>query len=202
MSALAKPSLLVLLAGVAGLAGVSNALAAAGGAPAGQTRLGAAVEREIAQRDRDARARDRALDLREQAARAAAARLAGRVQASPAANPAATPATGAAPTPATPAPGPGRMRTNEASEPAPQPQYDQLARIYQAMKPKQAAPVFEQLSLEVQIAVARRMRERATALLLAQMQPANAARLSMALAGRRAAGDNPAQAGRALASTR
>lgn len=198
MSALAKPSLLVLLAGVAGLAGVSNALAAAGGAPAEQTRLGAAVEREIAQRDRDARARDRALDLREQAARAAAARLAGRVTAAPAASATAAPM----PTPATPAPGPARLRTAQASEPAPQPQYDQLARIYQAMKPKQAAPVFEQLSLEVQIAVARRMRERATALLLAQMQPANAARLSMALAGRRAAGDNPAQAGRALASTR
>ena len=198
MSALAKPSLLVLLAGVAGLAGVSNALAAAGGAPAGQTRLGAAVEREIAQRDRDARARDRALDLREQAARAAAARLAGRVTAAPAASATAAPM----PTPATLAPGPARLRTAQAREPAPQPQYDQLARIYQAMKPKQAAPVFEQLSLEVQIAVARRMRERATALLLAQMQPANAARLSMALAGRRAAGDNPAQAGRALASTR
>lgn len=198
MSALAKPSLLVLLAGVAGLAGVSNALAAAGGAPAEQTRLGAAVEREIAQRDRDARARERALDLREQAARAAAARLAGRVTAAPAASATAAPV----PTPATPAPGPARLRTAQASEPAPQPQYDQLARIYQAMKPKQAAPVFEQLSLEVQIAVARRMRERATALLLAQMQPANAARLSMALAGRRAAGDNPAQAGRALASTR
>ncbi|WP_010410974.1 magnesium transporter MgtE N-terminal domain-containing protein [Citromicrobium sp. JLT1363] len=52
------------------------------------------------------------------------------------------------------------------------------------MKPKQAAPVFEQLDIDVQIAVARKMRERSTAQILAAMTPQGAARLSMALAGK------------------
>ena len=61
-------------------------------------------------------------------------------------------------------------------------QYDSLARIYQAMKPARAAIVFEQLDMDVQMQVARRMRDRSTGMILAAMTPRGAAALSMALA--------------------
>ena len=52
------------------------------------------------------------------------------------------------------------------------------------MKPAKAAPVFEQLDLEVQYLVAKKMRERSAALLLAAMSPDAAAELSRRMAGR------------------
>ncbi|MCH4152623.1 MAG: hypothetical protein LKF30_11865 [Sphingobium sp.] len=135
--------------------------------PPPDTRMGAMVADDLAKRDAAARARARAVDLQEQAAKAAAARLqsALKAEAPPAANPAApAPAAGAAP-----------------SQPD---QFDTLARIYQAMKPAKAAPVFEQLDLEVQYLVAKKMRERSAALLMGAMSPEGAARLSMRMAGR------------------
>ena len=102
-----------------------------------------------------------ALDLREQAARAAEARLTTQMQTRP----------------------PADSRANARPDPQ-EDQFDSLARIYQAMKPAKAAKVFEQLDLEVQLGVAKRMRDRSTAMLLAAMTPEGAARLSMALAGR------------------
>jgi flagellar motility protein MotE (MotC chaperone) len=66
------------------------------------------------------------------------------------------------------------------------PHFDELARIYQAMKPKAAAVVFEQLAMDVQVEVAQRMRERATAGILAAMSPKGAAALTMAMARRQA----------------
>lgn len=162
-----KPSLLMLTAATAALAIVANAVDAAApstkGAP--QTRLGSAIETDLGARDASAAQRNRALDVREQAARAAEARLqadiAARQQASPSAEKAA-----------------------DAGAEATGQQYDNLARIYQAMKPARAAIIFEQLDMEVQMQVAQRMRERSTAMILAAMTPKGAATLSMALAHR------------------
>ncbi|MDB5670946.1 MAG: signal peptide protein, partial [Alphaproteobacteria bacterium] len=55
-------------------------------------------------------------------------------------------------------------------------------RIYQSMKPAKAAIVFEQLAMDVQMQVAKRMRDRSTAMIMAAMTPNGAASLSMALA--------------------
>jgi len=52
------------------------------------------------------------------------------------------------------------------------------------MRPKSAAVVFEQLAMDVQVEVAERMRERSTALILANMTPRGAAALTMAMARR------------------
>ena len=161
-----RPSLLLMTAAASALAVVANAATLA--APDAQdkapkTRLGSSIEQDLNARDAEAARRKRALDLREQAAKAAEARLQADMQARQ--QQAATAA----------APGAGPAEPPEA-------QFDELARIYQAMKPKAAAMVFEQLDMEVQMKVAQRMRERSTAMILAAMTPKGAAALSMALA--------------------
>ena len=162
-----RPSLLLMTAAVSALAVVANAATLA--APEAQekapkTRLGNSIEQDLNARDAEAARRKRALDLREQAAKAAEARLQAEMQArqQQAVADAATPGGGPA-------------------EP-PEAQFDELARIYQAMKPKAAAVVFEQLDMEVQMKVAQRMRERSTAMIMAAMTPKGAAARSMALA--------------------
>lgn len=165
----AKPSLLMLTAIAAALSTVANAVAASGPADeqaAPKTRLGAAIEDDLGARDAAAARRTRALDTREQAARAAEARLQADLEARQKKEEAAAKAGGAA--------GGG----------APGDQFDNLARIYQAMKPARAAAVFEQLDIDVQVQIAQRMRERSTGMILAAMTPKNAAALSMALARR------------------
>jgi flagellar motility protein MotE (MotC chaperone) len=164
---MARPSLLLMTAVASALAVVANASTIASTATqsnAPKTRLGNSIEQDLAQRDADAARRKRGLDLREQATRAAQARL----EADLAARQKETEVAAA----------PG------ASGPAepPEAQFDELARIYQAMKPKAAAVVFEQLDMEVQMKVAQRMRERSTAMIMAAMTPKGAAALSMALA--------------------
>jgi flagellar motility protein MotE (MotC chaperone) len=62
----------------------------------------------------------------------------------------------------------------------------QLAKVYEAMKPKQAAEVFEGLDLRLLVAVTQRMREAKVAAVLAAMSPAKAQRLTTELASRRA----------------
>ena len=169
----ARPAMLVMLIGAAA---TSAAMSAAGIASppheaasaephAPATRLGTAITDDIAQRDSKAAREARALDLREQAVKAAQARLAASLTAQQQA--AGSPAAGQ----------PGAAATPD--------QFDTLARIYAAMKPAKAAPVFAQLDLEVQYLVAKKMRERSAAMLLAAMEPDAAARLSMALAGKK-----------------
>lgn len=160
-------SLLLLTAVVAGTAMVGNAMGLAAAEPeaAPQTRLGAAIGADIGVRDKAANRRTRALDMREQAVRAAEVRLKGEAVA--------------------PAPAAGDAGAAAPGAPAAPDQYDNLARIYQAMKPPAAALVLEQLDLDVQRRVAEKMRERSTAMILAAMTPKGAARLTMALAGRR-----------------
>jgi flagellar motility protein MotE (MotC chaperone) len=173
LKALTRPTRLLL--GVATAAAIANAIAFAASpgiadVPGQQTtRLGASLQDGAAQRDRAAVADRRKLEMREQAVRAGEARLAGQMkqqQADAAAKPAgADPAGGAGTATSVP--------------------YDNLARIYQTMKPARAGPIFEKLDIEVQKQVATRMRERATAQIMANMSPAGAVELSMALAGRK-----------------
>ena len=161
-----RPSTLLLAA--AGVGVIANALALAtplapDSVPGG--RLGVSLQDSMDQRDRTLAAERRKLDMREQAARAGEARLAAEMRAQQGQPGTANPTQGAAAEPNQP--------------------YDDLARIYQAMKPARAAPIFEKLDLEVQTQVARRMRERSTAMMMAAMTPNAAAELTMSLAGRR-----------------
>jgi len=163
-----RPSLILMTAVTASVSLVANAIATANPAATtgvGKTRLGTAIDDDLNARDADAARRARALDLREQAARAAEARLKAQLEAQKAEQ---SPAT-------------------DPNAPPPGQQYDDLAKIYQAMKPAKAAVIFEQLDLDVQMQVAQRMRERATGMILAAMSPKAAATLSMALAHKSAA---------------
>lgn len=171
-----RPSLLMLLGVGAAVSVVAHgvSLTAAPAAQQAQTRMGASIQESIAERDRNAAQRARALDMREQALRAAETRMAtsaSQNQPAPPAAPVAPPAGGAS----------GQTVPDPADQ-----QYDNLARIYQTMKPARAAVVFEKLSLDVQVRIARKMRERSMALIMGAMEADKAARLSMALAGRRA----------------
>ena len=159
MRRLGRPTLLMLTAMAATLSTVANGVGVVDAlqAPA-PTRLGMALDRDAAAQDALAGQRARKLDMREQAARATEERLKNDL----ANRAAATKAKGGDP---------------DGGE-----QYDSLARIYQAMKPARAAVVFEQLDLDVQMQVARRMRDRSTGMVLAAMTPRGAAALSMALA--------------------
>ena len=174
-----RPSLLALTAAVAAASAIANGVSAASptdaATEASQTRLGAAIDRDIDARDRAAAQRNRALDLREQATRAAEARLKADLDARQQASAAAAQ--------------PQSRSSNRAEEQTDQ--FDDLARIYQAMKPAQAAVVFERLDLYVQMKVAQKMRERSTAMILGAMTPKGAAALSMALARRGAVSSPP-----------
>lgn len=166
---LKHPSLLMLMTGAAAVSMLSHGMSASFAAEskrapaAATTRLGSAIQTEMADRDGAASQRSRALELRERAMKASEKRLEANVQAQQ--------KQAAKPVAATP--------TAQEAEGA---TLDQLARIYQSMKAKQAARVFERLEINVQVGVARKMRERSTAQILAAMTPDGAARLSMALA--------------------
>ena len=61
-----------------------------------------------------------------------------------------------------------------------------LVKIYEAMKPKDAAHIFEQLELPVVLEVLEKMKEQKTAPILASMDPAKAQAVTAALAERHA----------------
>jgi flagellar motility protein MotE (MotC chaperone) len=63
-------------------------------------------------------------------------------------------------------------------------QLARLVRIYEKMKPKDAAKIFEDLDMEVLLKVTERMKERATAPILAEMRPDKAQALTLELAER------------------
>jgi flagellar motility protein MotE (MotC chaperone) len=163
-----RPSLLMVMAAVATLSTVANAIAAAPASDLPQTRLGTAINQDLAKRDQSGAARNRALSLREQVARAAEERIKANARARQQETAAAAAAGASA--------APGDKATAQNA------QFDDLARIYQAMKPARAALVLEQLDMDVQMQVAQRMRQRSTAMILAAMTPAGAADLSMSLA--------------------
>ena len=60
-----------------------------------------------------------------------------------------------------------------------------LVKIYESMKPKQAARIFEELDMEVLLEVIERMKERKSAPILAQMNPQRAKTVTLELAQRR-----------------
>ena len=62
-----------------------------------------------------------------------------------------------------------------------------LVKIYETMKPKEAARIFEQLDLPVLLNVLEHMQERKTAPILASMDPAKAKAVTLALAARQPA---------------
>jgi flagellar motility protein MotE (MotC chaperone) len=158
-----RAPLLLLTALAAGLSAMAGAVAQ--GDPA-EGRFGTGIRQQLSERDRAAAARARQLDLREQATKAAERRLAG------------------SPSPAAPRPPAAAKEPPAEPEPSEAERLDDLAKIYQSMKPKAAAPIFEQLSLEVQVKVAGRMRERSMAQVMAAMSPKAAAALTMAIAKR------------------
>lgn len=63
--------------------------------------------------------------------------------------------------------------------------YRSLVKIYESMKAKDAARIFEQLDMKVLLNVVERMREARTGPILAKMAPLKAKALTTALAGRR-----------------
>lgn len=66
-------------------------------------------------------------------------------------------------------------------------QIDSLVKIYENMKPKDAARIFDQLDMGVLMPVVERMKERKTAPILAKMTPAKAREVTAELARRREA---------------
>lgn len=64
-------------------------------------------------------------------------------------------------------------------------QMKSLVKIYESMKPKQAARIFEELDMEVLLEVVERMKERKSAPILAQMNPQRAKAVTLELAQRR-----------------
>ena len=72
----------------------------------------------------------------------------------------------------------GTMSEREQAE------VDRLVAVYQAMRPRDAAPVFETLDDEVRLPVAAAMRPRSLAAVMAQMEPAAARELTEKLARR------------------
>jgi flagellar motility protein MotE (MotC chaperone) len=83
-----------------------------------------------------------------------------------------------------------------------QAEIDRLVKVYETMKPRDAAAVMAQLDDKVRLPVAAKMKERSLAAILAQMPPVEAKKLTEKLAGRftpptaltDAAADAPAQA--------
>ncbi len=66
-------------------------------------------------------------------------------------------------------------------------QYKSLVKIYESMKPKDAARIFEEMDLEILMPVVERMKERKIAPILAKMNPVKATAITTQLAQRRKA---------------
>ena len=60
--------------------------------------------------------------------------------------------------------------------------WDNLVKLYEAMKPRDAATIFDDLDMPVLIELARRMNERKAAAILSSMQPDRARDLTARLA--------------------
>jgi len=171
--------LLPLTAAASAIAVIANGMAVAQGGDGAQqeTRLGKSIRADMqAQQGRDVD-QQRSLDLREQALKAAQARMKRQMADNKAQQQAQAQGDKAAPAEAT------------AEE-----RFAELARIYQAMKPARAALVMEKLTPDVQLRIAQNMRERNAGLIMAAMTPQGAASLSMALARGEPVSPRPARA--------
>ena len=74
------------------------------------------------------------------------------------------------------------LERNDANE---EEQIKRLVKVYENMKPKDAARIFDQLEMDILLKVTRRMREAKIAPVLARMQPAKAKSLTVELATQR-----------------
>ncbi|MEH6664894.1 MAG: hypothetical protein V7678_08575, partial [Brevundimonas sp.] len=79
-----------------------------------------------------------------------------------------------------------------------QAEVNRLVQVYQAMRPREAAAVFNTLADPVRLPVAQAMRPRALAAIMAQMPPAEARELTEKLADRYEAEDLAARADAAV----
>jgi flagellar motility protein MotE (MotC chaperone) len=70
-------------------------------------------------------------------------------------------------------------------------QYKSLVKIYENMKPKDAARIFEELDMSILLPVSERMKERKLAAVLAKMNTTSAMALTTQLAQRRNVQDEP-----------
>lgn len=70
-------------------------------------------------------------------------------------------------------------------------QLDSLVKIYETMKPKEAARIFEELDMPVLLGVVERMKEQKTAPILAAMDPVKAKEVTAALIGGRSIPNMP-----------
>ena len=66
-----------------------------------------------------------------------------------------------------------------------QQELDQLVRIYSAMKPKEAAGIFETLDMPILLALVKQMKEAKVAPIMALMTPAKATALTEAITSRK-----------------
>lgn len=66
-----------------------------------------------------------------------------------------------------------------------QAQIDSLVRVYESMKPKDAAAIFEKLDMEIMVSVVEKMKDKKIALIMASMKPEAAKALTVELATRK-----------------
>src|ERR1700759_3024080 len=86
---------------------------------------------------------------------------------------------------------------NEKKAEAENARFKGIVTMYEAMKPKDAAKVFDRLEMSVLIEIASQIAPRKMSDIMGQMQPESAERLTVELA-RRAGADNSANAGTEL----
>lgn len=129
------------------------------------TRLAASIDDDLAKRQAKLDQRARALDLQERMIAATKGRMV-QAEAAPSSPPRAA-----------------ASSQGVAVTPPPDEKILHLARVYQAMKPRDAAAVFERLDAPLQVKIASQMRERSVAAVMSAMSPTAASALTAALAG-------------------
>lgn len=121
------------------------------------SRMSVAMNADLAERRRNLERRARELELRERLIEASEKRIDAKI---------------------------ALLRRLQTGRQPADPRTQALVKLYQAMRPRDAARIVERLDLDLQVAVASTMRERPMAAIMAQMQPDAAKALSMALGGR------------------
>lgn len=76
----------------------------------------------------------------------------------------------------------GQLEANQASKNDPKQRFKPLVVMYESMKPKEAARVFDRLDIKVLMDLVQHMNPRKVSEILAAMEPASAERLTVALA--------------------
>lgn len=157
------PLVLIVGAGAATLRANDIASTRAAETKEAPSRLGSAINAEMTKQQSELAARARQLEMRERLVEATARRMSEQAQREQ-------------------AEAEQRAQSEKKKEAEAKRNVQQLVKVFQAMKPREAARIFEQLDIGIQVMVASRMRDRAVAAMLAAMTPAAATRLTTALA--------------------